>query len=163
MSGADRIEKKVLLRASLERVWRAISESREFGTWFGMEFDGPFAAGKRVIGRIAPTKVDTEVARAQKPHLGIAFELLIDRIEPMKLFSFRWHPYAVEAGVDYSREPTTLVVFKLEAATEGTMLTVTESGFDRIPLERRAIAFARNDEGWTRQTRLIEKYLAHAA
>jgi len=163
MKAIDRIEKKILLRAPRERVWRAISDSREFGSWFGVKFDGPFAAGKRLTGWIVPTKVDAEVARKQEPHAGAPFDLFVDRIEPMTLFSFRWHPFAVEPALDYSKEPTTLVVFELEEAAGGTLLTVTESGFDRIPVERRAIAFARNDEGWSMQTKLVEKYLSLAA
>jgi len=159
----DRIEKKALLRASRERVWRAISDSKEFGTWFGVALDGPFIAGADMIGRIVPTKVDPEVAKLQQPHEGKAFRISVDRIEPMRLFSFRWHPGAVDPEVDYSKEPTTLVVFELEEAPGGTMLTITESGFDRIPLERRAKAFASNDAGWAHQAKLIEKYLALAA
>lgn len=160
---ADRIEKQVLLRAPLERVWRAISDSREFGTWFGVEFDGPFVAGERIVGRLVPTGVDTGIAKMQEPHRGKPFDFTIDRIEPLRLFSFRWHPYAVELGVDYSKEPATLVVFKLEERSGGTLLTVTESGFDRIPLERRARAFAANEGGWTAQIGLIEKYVTRPA
>lgn len=159
----DRIEKKVLLRAPRERVWRAISDAKEFGSWFGVAFDGPFVAGKPITGKIVPTTVDAEVAKRQEPHRGVAFEFAVDRVEPMRLFSFRWHPYAVDKGVDYSKEPSTLVVFELDEAAGGTMLTVTESGFDRIPLERRAKAFAANEGGWNAQMKLIEKYLAAAA
>jgi uncharacterized protein YndB with AHSA1/START domain len=130
---------------------------------FGVEFEGPFVAGSRMIGRIVPTTVDAEVARSQKPYEGTPFEITVDRIEPQRLFSFRWHPYAVDAAVDYSKEPTTLVVFELEEASGGTMLTITESGFDQIPLDRRAKAFASNEQGWTAQAKLIEKYLALAA
>jgi uncharacterized protein YndB with AHSA1/START domain len=162
-SNTDRIEKKVLLRAPRERVWRAISDSKEFGTWFGVQFDGPFATDKRMIGKIVPTKVDPEVAKLQEPHTGMKFEFAVDRIEPQKLFSFRWHPYAVDSGVDYSKEPSTLVVFELQEVVGGTLLTLTESGFDRIPIERRAKAFAANEGGWTHQMKLIEKYLALAA
>jgi len=162
-ANTDRIEKKVMLRAPHERVWRAISESKQFGTWFGVEFDGPFVAGTRLIGKLVPTTVDAQAAERQKPYKGLAFEFSIDRVEPMRVFSFRWHPYAVEPGVDYATEPTTLVVFELEEVSGGTMLTVTESGFDRIPLERRAKAFANNEQGWEAQTKLIEKYLALAA
>jgi uncharacterized protein YndB with AHSA1/START domain len=162
-SGTDRIEKKVLLRAPVERVWRAISDAKQFGSWFGVKFDGPFAAGKSLIGRIVPTTVDPEVAKMQEAYAGTRFEFSIDRIEPMRYFSFRWHPYAVDPAVDYSKEPTTLVAFELEEVADGTRLTITESGFDRIPLERRAIAFARNEQGWTAQAALIEKYLASAA
>jgi uncharacterized protein YndB with AHSA1/START domain len=156
----DRIEKRILLRAPRERVWRAISDARQFGLWFGVAFDGPFVAGARLTGRIVPTTVDAEVAKLQEPHAGTRFEIAVDRIEPMRRFSFRWHPYAVESGVDYSQEPMTLVLFELEEAEGGTLLTISESGFDRIPLARRAKAFSANDGGWTKQTELIEKYLA---
>jgi len=156
----DRIEKKILLRATRERVWQAISDSSRFGSWFGVAFDGPFAEGARLTGRIVPTTVDAEVAKLQKPYAGKTFEISVDRIEPMQTFSFRWHPFAVEPGVDYSGEPATLVVFKLDEVSGGTLLTISESGFDRIPLARRAKAFAANEGGWTKQTELIEKYLA---
>ncbi len=159
-ASTDRIEKKNLLRAPLERVWRAISDSGEFGSWFGVRFEGPFVAGRRLTGRIAPTTADPAVAASQKPYEGTAFEIVVESIEPMHLFSFRWHPYAVDPAIDYSREPSTLVSFELEEVAGGTMLTVTESGFDRIPLERRAKAFASNDQGWAIQMELIGKYLA---
>ena len=162
-TNTDRIEKKVLLRAPRERVWRAISDSRQFGTWFGVKFDAPFVAGTPIVGKLVTTAVDAEVAARQKQYEGHRFEFLVDRIEPMRLFSFRWHPFAMEKDVDYSKEPTTLVAFELEEASGGTMLTVTESGFDRIPLERRAKAFAANEQGWAAQMKLIEKYLALAA
>jgi len=162
-SNTDRIEKKVLLRAPRERVWHAISDSKQFGSWFGVAFDGPFAPDKRMIGKIVPTTVDLEVAKLQEPHRGTAFEFAVERIEPQRIFSFRWHPYAIDKGVDYSKEPSTLVMFELQEVAEGTMLTVTESGFDRIPIERRAKAFAANDGGWSHQMKLIEKYLALAA
>jgi uncharacterized protein YndB with AHSA1/START domain len=159
----DRIEKKLLLRAPLERVWRAISDAKEFGSWFGVEFDGPFVPGRKMTGRIVPTTVDPEVAKSQKAYEGAKFEITVERIEPRKLFSFRWHPFAVEKGGDYSNEPTTLIVFALEEAAGGSMLTITESGFDQIPLARRARAFTANEEGWTAQAKLIEKYLAPVA
>ena len=159
----NRIEKKILLRAPRERVWGAISDARQFGTWFGVEFDGEFVAGARLTGKITPTKVDPEVAKSQQPYSGKAFEIEVDRIEPMRLLSFRWHPFAVEPGLDYSKEPATLVAFELEPAAGGTMLTITESGFDRIPLARRAKAFAANDQGWLAQTKLLEKYLARTS
>jgi uncharacterized protein YndB with AHSA1/START domain len=156
----DRIEKQVLLHAPLERVWRAVSDAKQFGTWFGVAFDGAFVPGTRLTGRITPTQVDPEIAKLQEPHTGKAFELFIERIEPMHVLSMRWHPYAVDPKVDYSNEPTTLIVFQLEKAQEGTLLTITESGFDRIPLARRAEAFAANEGGWEAQTQLIQKYLA---
>jgi uncharacterized protein YndB with AHSA1/START domain len=159
---ADRIEKTILLRAPRKRVWRALSDSTEFGTWFGMKFDGPFVPGARMRGVIVPTTVNAEVAKAQKEHEGKAFEITIEKIEPERLFSFRWHPHAVERGVDYSSEPTTLIVFLLEEMADGVMLTVTESGFDQIPLARRAKAFTANEQGWGMVVHLIEEYLAHA-
>jgi uncharacterized protein YndB with AHSA1/START domain len=159
----NRIEKKILLRAPLQRVWRAVSDAGEFGSWFGVAFDGPFVPGARVAGKIVPTKADPEVAKTQNAYEGMAFDFMIDRIEPQRLLSFRWHPFAVDPSVDYSREPTTLVVFELAEVADGTMLTISESGFDGIPLERRAKAFTMNDEGWTGQTKLIEKYLTDAA
>jgi uncharacterized protein YndB with AHSA1/START domain len=155
----DRIEKKVLLRAPRERVWHAISDAKQFGTWFGVEFDGPFVAGARITGKMTPTKVDPAIAKMQEPYTGMAFEYTVDRIEPMRLFSFRWHPFAIDPKVDYASEPATLVVFELEEVAGGTQLTITESGFDRIPLERRAKAFGANSEGWAKQTELIAKYV----
>jgi uncharacterized protein YndB with AHSA1/START domain len=156
----DNIEKKILLRAPLSRVWQAISDSKEFGSWFGMKINGPFVAGAIVGGTIAQTTVDAEVAALQKPYEGTAVTLLIASVEPERLFSFRWRPYAVEAGTDYSAEPTTLVEFALSEEEGGVMLTLTESGFDQIPLERRAQAFSANEGGWAMQMKLIEKYLA---
>jgi uncharacterized protein YndB with AHSA1/START domain len=158
----DRIEKRVLLRAPRERVWRAVSDAQQFGAWFGVEFDSPFVAGAHLTGRITPTQVDAEIAKAQEPHAGKAFEWSVERIEPMQLISFRWHPFAVDPGVDYSQEPTTLVTFELQEEAEGTRLTISESGFDRIPLERRLKAFAANEQGWQAQSQLIAKYLAGA-
>jgi uncharacterized protein YndB with AHSA1/START domain len=157
---ADRIEKKILLQASRERVWQAISDSAQFGTWFGIRFDGPFVEASRLTGRIKATAVDAEVAKLQEPHQGAPVEFWIERIEPMQRFSFRWHPYAVDPSVDYSKEPTTLVVFELEEAAGGILLSISESGFDRIPLARRAQAFAANDGGWAIQATLVQKYLA---
>jgi uncharacterized protein YndB with AHSA1/START domain len=160
---SDRLEKCLLLRASRERVWRAISEAQQFGSWFGVDLDGEFTAGARLTGRIAPTKVDPEVAQLQQPYAGFPFEFHIERIEPMSLFSFRWHPHAIDRDTDYSAEPTTLVEFRLQDAAQGTLLTITESGFSAIPLERRARAFTSNEGGWTHQLRLIGKYLEQAS
>jgi uncharacterized protein YndB with AHSA1/START domain len=158
----DRIEKKVLLRAPRQRVWRAISDSREFGTWFGMKLDGPFAPGASMRGVIVCTSVDAEVAKAQKQYEGTPVQFTVEQVEPERLLSFRWHPYGVERDVDYSAEPTTLVVFALEEVSNGVMLTVTESGFDQIPIARRAKAFTSNEQGWTKQMQLIEAYLVQA-
>lgn len=154
----DRIEKRIELCASRERVWRAISDAKEFGTWFGVELDGPFVAGERLNGRIVPTQVDDEVAKSQEPSSGTPFQVHVERIEPMRLFSFRWHPYVVEPS-DYATEPMTLVTFELRDCAAGTELTITESGFDRIPAARRAESFTRNEGGWTAQTKLVAKYL----
>jgi len=157
------ITKTILLRAPIDRVWRALSDSKEFGYWFGMDFEGPFAPGRVVHGRVTGTKVDPEVAKMQDPHKGIEFDITIERMEPEKVFSFRWHPGAVDPNVDYSKEPTTLVEFTLEKTAEGVMLTVTESGFDQIPLARRAKAFAENEGGWTVVIQLVGKYLEQNA
>lgn len=159
----DRIVKQTLLRAPRSRVWRALTDAQEFGHWFGMKFEGGFAAGARVNGTIVPTKVDAEVAAAQKPYEGLAVNIVIEQIVPERLFSYRWHPGAVDPKIDYSAEPTTLVEFTLEDAEGGILLTVTESGFDKIPIARRASAFKSNDQGWSGQMILIQKYLAHAA
>ena len=158
----DQIQKRIVLKSSRERVWQAISDSARFGSWFGVEFEGPFAVGSQMSGRIVPTKVDPEVAKLQEPHTGKRFQIVIDAIEPMTRFAFRWHPFAIDPSYDYSREPMTLVTFELSEAPEGTLLTITESGFDQIPIERRAQAFQANDGGWAHQTKLIEKYLAGA-
>jgi uncharacterized protein YndB with AHSA1/START domain len=157
----DRIRKRVVLRAPVPRVWSAISDSSKFGAWFGARFEGPFVAGKAAKGQIAPTTVDPEVARLQESHAGHPLELLVERVEPMRLFSFRWHPYAVDKTADFSNEPTTLVSFELSEVPGGTELVITESGFDALPASRRAKAFEMNDGGWTHQARLIEKYLAN--
>lgn len=157
----DKIVKTTTLRAPLEKVWRAISDSAAFGTWFGMAIDGPFVAGQKVTGVIAKTQVDDEIAKHQEPYVGAPCELWIERIVPLQLLSFRWHP-----GVDPElgpNAPTTLVTFELARVPEGTRLTITESGFEAIPLERRAKAFADNEGGWDAQLTLIAKYLAREA
>jgi uncharacterized protein YndB with AHSA1/START domain len=155
----DSIQKKILLKASRSRVWRALTDSSEFGYWFGMTFNGPFLAGKPIRGIMASTGVNAEVASAQSKYQGLPFDIAIETLKPESLFSFRWHPHAIEKGVDYSAEPTTLVEFVLEEVSDGVLLTVTESGFDKIPLERRAKAFSANDGGWTMVIKLIEEYL----
>lgn len=160
VAGSDRIQKRVALRAPIERVWRAISDYREFGAWFGVRLDTPFTPGARVTGIIVPTTADPEVAEAQKPLEGTPWAITVGRVEPMRLLSFRWHPYAIDRAVDYSSEPTTLVTFELRETLEGTELTITESGFDAIPIERRAEAFSRNSDGWEAQANLIASYLA---
>jgi uncharacterized protein YndB with AHSA1/START domain len=155
----DTIVKTVLLRAPIARVWRALSDSSQFGAWFGMRFTEPFAPGRVMQAVIVPTVVGGEIAKAQEQYRGIPFEIAIDRMEPERVFSFRWHPGAVDPAIDYTKEPTTLVEFTLQQQADGVLLTVTESGFDRIPLERRAKAFADNDGGWIAVITLIGAYL----
>ena len=155
----DRVEKQILIRAPQDRVWHAISDSKSFGDWFGVQFDGQFAAGQEVRGRIVPTKADPEVAEMQERHKGIPMTFVVDRIEPKHLFSFRWHPFAIDPTIDYSHEPMTLVTFQLEPTAGGTLLTVVETGFDSIPIARRADAFEANDEGWAAMVNVVEKYL----
>lgn len=155
----DRIEKKILLRAPLKRVWRAIADSGEFGLWFGVKFNEPFLPGAHMRGVLVTSCVDQDVAKAQKKYEGMPFEITVEKLEPERLFSFRWHPYAIDPEVDYSAEPTTLVAFNLEQVSDGVMLTVTETGFDQIPLARRAKAFTANDNGWAMMVKAVEGYL----
>jgi uncharacterized protein YndB with AHSA1/START domain len=157
---SDRIEKEVVLRAPLDRVWKAISDAEEFGQWFGVRFDGPFVAGASVTGVMTPTTVDEDVARAQEPHADKSDTWQIVAVEPRRRLAFRWHPYAVESGIDYSQEPTTLVEFTLAETSDGVLLRIVESGFDAIPAERRVSAFEANSQGWAKQTELVRKYLA---
>lgn len=159
----DRIEKQILLRAPLARVWAAITDPKEFEKWFGVKFDQPFAPGAALRGTLVGTTVDPGIAEGQKQYAHIPFQITVDRIEPQRVFSFRWHPYAIEPGMDYSAEPTTLIEFVLEERPEGVLLTITESGFDRIPLARRAKAFTANEQGWAIQARLLATYLQNAA
>lgn len=156
-STTDAIQKTVVLHAPHERVWQAISDAKQFGRWFGAALDGPFVAGQRVAGRITPTTVDPAVAKLQEPHAGTPFEVVVTRVEPMRHLSFRWHPYKAKPGEE---QPTTLVEFELEPVDEGVRLTITESGFDAVPLARRAEAFEGNEGGWAHQVQLIAKYLA---
>lgn len=155
----DTIEKHAVLRAPRERVWRAISEARQFGAWFGVEFDNEFVVGARLAGKIVPTQADPEIARLQEPYAGFPFAFHVEQIEPMRLFSFRWHPFAIDRDADYSAEPMTRVEFSLEDAGEDTRLTIKESGFEQLPLARRGQAYVANDGGWAHQIKLVEKYL----
>lgn len=160
----DMIEKRVVLRAPIQRVWRAIADATEFGRWFGARFDGAFEAGARVTGTIQPTQVDEEVAAMQEQYTDLPFVVWVEEMESPHRFAFRWHPGGepVEAETA-SREETTLVTFELEEVAEGTLLTIRETGFDSIPLERRAKAFSENEHGWEMQTRLIATYVTRAA
>jgi uncharacterized protein YndB with AHSA1/START domain len=147
----DRIEKQVVLRAPRSRVWRAISDAKEFGEWFRVKFEGSFRQGSPIRGQITYPGYE---------HLTM--EVTIERIEPERYFAYRWHPAAVEPNTDYSKEPATLVEFTLEDVEGGTRLTIAESGFDGIPLSRRADAWRRNDSGWTEQVRNIERHVSQA-
>jgi len=154
----DRIEKEVVLRATLDRVWQAISNADEFGQWFGVRFDGPFVEGASVVGVITPTTVDEDVARRQEAHAGKTDTWQIVAIEPRRRLAFRWHPYPAEAGGEET--PTTLVEFTLTETDGGVLLRIVESGFEKIPAEHRASVFEGNSEGWAKQTELVGKYLA---
>jgi uncharacterized protein YndB with AHSA1/START domain len=154
----DKIVKTTILKAPLAKVWNAISDSKAFGTWFGMTIDGPFIEGRTVTGAIAKTQVDDAIAKYQEPYVGVPCELRIERIVPERTLAFWWHPGAdPDVGPD---APMTLVTFELEEVDNGTRLTITESGFESLPLERRARAFADNEGGWDAQLSLIAKYLA---
>ena len=160
---SDHIEKKIFIKAPRSRVWRALSVPEEFGHWFGGRFEAKvFEPGARIRVQHAPTQVDPEVAAMQEKALAEvkdkSWEMAIDRVIPERLFSFRWHPFAIDPKIDYSKEPTTLIEFTLEDAPGGTMLTVVESGFDKVPLERRLKAFEANAQGWGLVVKLIEKY-----
>lgn len=161
MSTTDRIVKKATLRAPRERVWRAISDAKQYGAWFGAEFDGAFVAGAKLTATIVPTQVDPIIAKSQEPFRGRTFSFEVERVEAPRVIAFRWHPYAVDPDHDYSQEPTTLIELELADTPDGhTTLTITESGFDKLPASRRAEAFTMNAGGWTAQLGLIEKFLA---
>lgn len=149
MTETDRIEKKIILRAPRSRVWRAITNAEEFGKWFGVKLEGKFVEGAAIRGKVTYPGYE---------HLTMEVE--VDRIEPERYFAYRWHPYAVNPAVDYSLEPMTLVEFRLDESDGGTLLTIIESGFDRIPLARRAEAFSKNEQGWTERTRNIERHVS---
>ncbi len=144
----DRIEKRIEIKAPVSRVWRALTDYREFGEWFRVKLEGPF--------------VPRQVARGQITHPGyehLQMEMAVQKMEPERLFSYTWHPYAVDPKVDYSKEPPTLVEFTLEGIPGGTLVVVTESGFDKIPSHRRIEAFGKNDSGWAQQMKNIESHV----
>jgi uncharacterized protein YndB with AHSA1/START domain len=149
-STPDSIERTITLKAPPERVWRALSNAEEFGEWFGVDFKGKhFVAGERVQGHITYPGYEY-----------LLMDVWVERIEPPRLLSWRWHPAAIDPKTDYSQEPTTLVVFEVTAVQGGTWLTVVESGFDQIPAERRATAFRMNASGWAEQMSNIETHVA---
>lgn len=147
-TSTDRIEKQIDLQAPVTRVWRALTDTREFGTWFRVQLEGEFVVGRPTRGRITYPGYE-----------GLTLEVHVERMDPRTLFSFRWHPHAVDPDADYSSEPTTLVEFHLEEIEGGTRLRVIESGFDAIPAERRHEAFHRNREGWSEQLQNIRAHV----
>jgi uncharacterized protein YndB with AHSA1/START domain len=144
----DRIEKEIELKATPARVWRALTDYREFSEWFGVNLEKPFLPGQTSPGQITVSGYE-----------HIRMEVEVQTMQPEKLFSYTWHPYAIEPGVDYSKEPPTLVEFRLQETASGTRLTVTESGFSKIPAERRAEAFRMNDRGWAQQMKDIQSHV----
>ena len=153
------IEKQIQVPAPLTRVWRALTDPAEFEAWFGMRLSGPLVPGARVPCAIVGTTVDPEVAKAQQQHSGVPYEITVDSVVPRQLFSFRWHPAAVDHDVDYSAEPVTLVSFALQENATGVLVSLTESGFDQIPEPRRNVAYSANNQGWTIMLSLLERYL----
>jgi uncharacterized protein YndB with AHSA1/START domain len=147
-TSTDRIEKQIVLRAPQARVWRALTDAGEFGAWFRVKLDGPFVPGGRTTGHITYPGYE---------HLTM--DVKVERMDAETLFSFRWHPAAVDPKVDYSKEPTTLVEFRLETVAEGTRLKVVESGFDQLPASRRDEAFRMNSGGWAIQMENIERHI----
>lgn len=145
----DRIEKRFVLRAPRSRVWRAITTAQEFSAWFGINLEGEFAVGTTVRGRMTHPGLE-----------HVTLEFRVERIEPQRYLAYRWHPYPMDPAIDYSAEPTTLVEFTLEDAAGGTALTVVESGFDQIPIARRAEAFRKHDEGWVEQIGNVGRYVS---
>ena len=148
VSVPDRIEKQILIRAPRAQVWRALTDAEEFSAWFGVRLQGGFQIGKPATGPLTISGLE-----------HVTMTAYIEEIQPQSLFSYRWHPYAVERGVDYSSEPTTLVEFRLEEVPEGTLLKVTESGFSRVPAARRAKAFEMNEGGWMKQLKNLERHV----
>jgi uncharacterized protein YndB with AHSA1/START domain len=145
----DRIEKLFEVSAKRSRVWRAISDSAEFGTWFGMTLDSPFVPGATVFGRLTIAGYE-----------HITVEIQVDKVEPEGYFSYRWHPYPMNPAIDYTAEPTTLVEFRLEETAGGTTVAIIESGFDRLPASRRAEAFRMNRGGWESQSKKLASYVS---
>ena len=138
------IEKRIELKAPVARIWRALTDHREFGEWFGVNLEGPFVPGRQSVGRIVIPGYE-----------HVEWKAMVKEMQPEKLFSFTWHPYAVEPNVDYSKEEPTLVEFRLQPTQGGTLLTITESGFDKIPAHRRMEALRMNNGGWEEQSRNI--------
>jgi uncharacterized protein YndB with AHSA1/START domain len=149
MTSTDRIEQQIQLNNPRSRVWRALTDTRQFSSWFGVDLQGAFTPGATISGQLTI-----------KGYEHVTLDVIVEAMDPERFFSFRWHPYAIEPGVDYSKEPRTLVAFTLEQVDGGTVLTVVESGFDKIPASRRIKAFEMNSKGWAGQMKNIQKYLA---
>ena len=145
----DHIEKRIELKAPVARVWKALTNHEEFGAWFRVKLEGPFVPGKTSRGRITYPGYE-----------HVIWQAVVKEMTPEKVFSFTWHPYAIDPNVDYSQETPTLVEFRLQPTTHGTLLVVTESGFDKIPAHRQIEALRMNEGGWAEQMRNIEKYVA---
>lgn len=158
----DVIEKVIVLRAPIARVWAAISDAGRFGIWFGARFEGPFELGKRVRGRAVPTQVDDEVAESQREVEGMPFVCEVETAEEPTLFALRWNPRH-EHATDLDEHPTTRVTFRLEEVEGGTQLSIRESGFDQFALTDRTTIRERNANGWDAQAKLITAYLAREA
>jgi uncharacterized protein YndB with AHSA1/START domain len=148
----NRIERKIVIRAPRARVWRALTTGSEFSKWFHVEMDGEFTPG----AQIRMTSTYPQCA-------GQSFYLYVEQMTPERKFSWKWHPGMSRPGLDYSKEPMTTVEFRLEDVDGGTLLTVEESGFDRIPLSRRAGVFSENTEGWRIQMESLEEYAGKSA
>lgn len=142
------IERSVDMQAPIDRVWRALSDHREFGQWFGVALDGRFVAGEISTGHITT-----------KGYEHIRWTAQVVAIDPPRRLAFTWHPYAIDPAADYSAEEPTLVEFRLDSRAGGTRLTVTESGFDEIPAYRRDEALRMNGNGWTIQMDNIRKHV----
>lgn len=172
MKSRTRIEKKVILKAPVSRVWRAITDAREFGLWFGIELDGSFVEGKAIMGKFSREFDEAAILEYQRqlglppsrikiPEKNMTF-CTVERIEPEQYFSFRWIPYGIDAEIDPENEPTTLVEFRLEPTADGTQLTIVESGFERVPAHRLERAFLMNDAGWSAQAENVKRYVESA-
>jgi len=144
----DRIEQEIELQAPIERVWQALTDHREFGQWFGVNLDGPFVPGEKSRGQFTIEGLE---------HLRWQVEIVA--MEKPGYFAYRWHPYAIDPDVDYSVEEPTLVEFHLEETGAGTRLTVTESGFDRLPAARMPEAMRKNEGGWAFQLKNIQAHV----
>ena len=149
MSATNEIRKHLLIQAPQSRVWRAITDSEEFGAWFKVRLESPFVVGQTTSGQIT-----------YKGWEHVRFTLLTEALEPETRFAYRWHPYAVDMKKDYSSEPMTLVEFLLQPQDGGMLLTVVESGFDKLPPERIAEAFRMNERGWEEQLANVQAHVA---